>query len=93
MKPIVVLGTPIDIKFQPGLVKNEGLQGKFSELTYEITLDPDLPEKSLHYTFWHEVAHAWMHENGLSLVLTDKLQEMIAQSLTSLIINTVLIKR
>lgn len=47
-----------------------------------ITIANDLSEDQMKHTMMHELLHAYMHESGVTQVINEDAEELIAQSLS-----------
>lgn len=50
-----------------------------------IIINKDFPLLDQHYTLFHEMGHAMMTFNGLDLIIDPALQEVLVQSMATLI--------
>jgi Zn-dependent peptidase ImmA (M78 family) len=60
--------------------KDQETHALFYPDTMTIFLSDHLNEFESKYFFFHEIGHAIMYQNGLSMILPNKIQEVICQS-------------
>lgn len=84
-KSVEILGTTFKISY---LKKMEDA-GRCNFAKYTIDLDAELLKypKAHYAVLCHEIAHAFMHESGLYEFMEAQAQEMLAQNLSSFIVN------
>lgn len=83
---IPVLGEWYEIA-EGATIASEDAHAVICEKDRTITLDTGLKDNAdyLEKVLYHEIAHAWTHENGLYEVLSEEQLEMVAQSFQGLI--------
>lgn len=83
---IFVLGVEYNIYIDESVKE----AGETNFMRYTINLSPEISGKYFESTLWHELSHAYQHEAGLVDILPSKVQEMVAQTMSSFIMNTVI---
>lgn len=83
---IPVLGEWYEVA-EGATIASEDAHAVICEKTRTITLDIGLKDNQdyLEKVLYHEIAHAWTHENGLYEILSEEQLEMVAQSFQGLI--------
>ena len=88
-KRLPILGQAYTVSLRDDMVVSESSYGEtlYQKMTIEIANDPSVLTTTKLRTLLHEIAHAWMYENGLAEILPDGADELIAQSFQSLILG------